>query len=574
MILSEIKELIEQFDSFVIFRHFNADGDALGSTYGLKRIIEENIKDAKVYVVGSRGGYLDKYFPKSDEIPSDLILGKSLALCLDVPQIARTDLGENVSKCAKVIKIDHHLYCETYGDLEWIKNEASSACEMVGELCIDAGWKLPSDAATYIYFGLTTDAGRFLYCFTPKMFEVAKFLVENGADVANIYPFIYETTINEARFHGYCQSNFKQTPHGCAYNKLPNEVLDQFGIPHFQGAGMVNALSNMRYIDVWAHFSENDDGTIKGELRSKGLPVNEVAQSFGGGGHVKASGCTLMNWDEADICIQKLDNLILTHKPYYNEFAVAMRAIKEASKIVLDIYRSPDLGVQIKSDNSPVTKADLASDKYIRSVLSKAFPEYGILSEETEDNLERLNKEFVWIIDPIDGTKDFVNRDDEFAINIALARNGKPVLGLIAVPAKDIVYYAFENGGAFKEEKGVKSRIFCSEKVDNLIGARSRFHMTMQETKYYKQFEELIPDVYQVGSAYKFGLLAEGKVDINCKFDGNTKEWDIAPGVVLIQEAGGSFTKPDGSLYTFNRENVYNEEGYIVMNKFNKGLLK
>ena len=136
------------------------------------------------------------------------------------------------------------------------------------------------------------------------------------------------------------------------------------------------------------------------------------------------------------------------------EFEVALKAIKEASKVVMEIYHD-DFTINIKSDNSEVTNADISSEKIIRNHLITNFPEYSILSEETTDSLERLNNDYCFIVDPLDGTKDFVNKTDNFAINIALSYKNEIVLGLISVPCRNLIYYAIKGQGAYKIDNNI-----------------------------------------------------------------------------------------------------------------------
>ncbi len=523
--------------------------------------------------MGNKASDFEDFFGKLDENVSIETIKNSLIISCDNPVIDRLDFDykDSINKC---IKIDHHILVENYGDVEWVDTSYSSCCEMIATLAIENNWVINETAATYLYLGLTTDAGRFLYSYTPNLFKVAQKLVECKANVSKIYPFIYEQTIDSTRFHGFCQSNFQLTGYGVGYNKLTPELLATLGIDAYQGAGMVNALSNMKGVEIWAHFSETEEHTVRAELRSKGLPVNEIANEFGGGGHKQAAGCTLLNWDEVDKCIEKLDNLIFNTLPHHQIVQDVLPLIEEASKISKTIYDNALLDIEIKEDNSPVTQVDKAIDLLLRTKLNEMYPEYGILSEETSDNKDRLNKERVWIIDPIDGTKDFIAHDDQWAINVALVENHEVIVSFIAVPSKNIIYYAMKDGGAYKKEDGVVSKIHTSLRPDKLIGLTSHFHISELENKYYEQYKNLIVEVRQIGSAYKFGLIAEGKAHINLKLAQGTKEWDIAPGVLIVKEAGGSFTKPSGEEYKFNKDDVYNHEGYIVMGKFNKGLLK
>lgn len=259
-------------------------------------------------------------------------------------------------------------------------------------------------------------------------------------------------------------------------------------------------------------------------------------------------------------------------KTYRKELKIALEATKAAQKIILDIYKSEDFKTEIKEDNSPVTQADLKANEIICNILKENFKEYGILSEELADDKERLNKEYLWIIDPIDGTKDFIAKTDEFTVNIGLIYKHEVVLGVIGVPAKGEIYYAIKGQGSYLLKNDKVERIFTDKKDDNLIQMHSRFHFSKSEEEYFNAHDEII-ELKGAGSAYKACLIACGKTHIYLKNSKGTKEWDVAPSAIVIKEAGGFFGLPNGEEMQFNRENVYNDEGFIILNKYNKKLL-
>lgn len=244
------------------------------------------------------------------------------------------------------------------------------------------------------------------------------------------------------------------------------------------------------------------------------------------------------------------------------QLSVAINAIQKAGEIILDVYHQP-FDVQLKEDQSVVTKADLASDQYLRAQLHEAFPTYGILSEESKDSPERLEKEFCWIIDPLDGTKDFVNKTDHFSINVALAYHNQIVLGVIFVPVQKVLYYATQNQGAYKVENDVITPIHVSSKKDNLTMLVSQFFF--HDHKTYQNYS-FIKEIKTCGSSYKAGLIAEGKGDFCVKFDDRTKEWDTAPSDIIVKEAGGIMTDQYGQKMLYNKKDYINHNGFIIAN--------
>lgn len=258
-------------------------------------------------------------------------------------------------------------------------------------------------------------------------------------------------------------------------------------------------------------------------------------------------------------------------KNYSKELDIALEATRLANKLIMEIYASNDFKTEIKEDDSPVTQADLRANEIICKMLMENFPDYGLLSEELSDNKDRLTKEYVWVVDPIDGTKDFIAKTDEFTINIGLIYNHEVILGVIGVPAKDEIYYAVKDEGSYLLKDGNKTRLYVDDKDNNLIQMHSRFHFSKSEEDYFNSHEEIV-ELKEAGSAYKACLVASGKAHVYLKNSKGTKEWDVAPSSIIVKEAGGFFGLPNGELMYFNRENVYNDNGFIILNKYNKDL--
>ena len=253
------------------------------------------------------------------------------------------------------------------------------------------------------------------------------------------------------------------------------------------------------------------------------------------------------------------------------ELSVALKATKLANEVIMKLYNN-EYKTEIKEDDSPVTEADLKANDIIIKTLKEEFNDYGILSEEINDSKERLNKEFVWIIDPIDGTKDFIAKTDEFTVNIGLIYDHEVVLGVIGVPAKDEIYYAVKNEGSYLSKDDKLTKLHVSEATENLIQMHSRFHFSTSEKEYFDAHDE-ISELKEAGSAYKACLVASGRAHVYLKNSKGTKEWDVAPSSIIVKEAGGFFGLPNGNEMLFNREDVYNNEGFIILNKKRDSLL-
>ena len=260
---------------------------------------------------------------------------------------------------------------------------------------------------------------------------------------------------------------------------------------------------------------------------------------------------------------------------YERELEVALFAVNSVRDLILDIYNSDDVGVEIKDDNSPVTKADKASDKKIREILFKAFPSYSLLTEESADDKTRLDNDYVWIVDPVDGTKEFVDKDDEFCVNIGLSYKHKAVLGVVLIPVTGEIYYGVEGLGSFylrdKDSKPV--RIHCNNKDKNLTILVSKYHTNEKEQEMIKRHSDVISNIVNLGATIKGCRIAEGKAELSCRYSSNTKEWDTCAMQAIVEQAGGYVLRFDGEPIYYNREDVYNRDGYVICNIKNNFLM-
>ena len=250
----------------------------------------------------------------------------------------------------------------------------------------------------------------------------------------------------------------------------------------------------------------------------------------------------------------------------------AIEAGVKAIKGILEIYNT-DFDVEIKDDNSPVTLADKNADKVIREYLHNKYPEYAFLTEESTDNKERLNNDYVWIVDPVDGTKDFVAKDGGFTTNIALSYKHEAVVGVVVVPLTGEIYYAAKGMGAFYRHQGITKRIHVNDKLDNLIVFKSVFHSTKQEEVMYEKYKDKIAKIEKWGSALKLCRIAQGLGELSYRLTDGTKEWDTAASQVIVEEAGGIFLDTKGQRIMYNREDVHNRIGYVICNRIENFLL-
>ena len=254
------------------------------------------------------------------------------------------------------------------------------------------------------------------------------------------------------------------------------------------------------------------------------------------------------------------------------------RTAIEAGEIIMQIYKK-DFSVEYKADESPVTDADKAADTYINEVLAHEYPTVARLSEETKDDRTRRQNEFCFIIDPLDGTKEFVKRNGEFTVNIGLSKNGRTIAGAVYAPTTEALYYALEGVGSFKTSKEKFGKIFdendkigVSDRTGKLIIMRSRSHPDEKTLALFEENKDRISEIKISGSSIKGCMIAEGAADAYYRF-GPTHEWDTCAMQAVVENAGGVFLQGDCSAMTYNRENTLNEKGFIILNK-KENLLK
>ncbi|HEX4153036.1 MAG TPA: 3'(2'),5'-bisphosphate nucleotidase CysQ [Steroidobacteraceae bacterium] len=229
-----------------------------------------------------------------------------------------------------------------------------------------------------------------------------------------------------------------------------------------------------------------------------------------------------------------------------------------AGAAIMKVYDSA-FAVQRKDDNSPLTLADLDSQRIILEGLRQLTPDIPVLSEESAHApwSERRSWRELWVVDPLDGTREFIKRNGEFTVNIALVTGHEPVLGVVAAPALDVLYWGAADIGAFRrDQQNNVSRIGVAPPAAPLRVVGSRSHMSPETAAYLADFPSHV--MTGVGSSLKFCLLAEGKAELYPRF-GPTSEWDTAAGQALLEAAGGQVTRMDGHRLRYNcRESLIN----------------
>lgn len=252
----------------------------------------------------------------------------------------------------------------------------------------------------------------------------------------------------------------------------------------------------------------------------------------------------------------------MTYKMDYSSLLENTKRIaKKAGLKILDIYENEDFSktIDFKADDSPLTIADKAAHIVISEELTMLNLGFPILSEEgiIPTFEERKNWTSYWCVDPLDGTKEFIKRNGQFTVNIALIENGAPVLGVVYTPVTDTMHFGDIQNGAFVTENGTTKAIKVNEKTANRIAVRSKSHAAPEEEEVLNKYH--VTDQISVGSSLKFCMVAEGKADIYYRH-GPTMEWDTAAGQAVLEAAGGRIfhDNKEERLFRYNKENLLN----------------
>ena len=245
------------------------------------------------------------------------------------------------------------------------------------------------------------------------------------------------------------------------------------------------------------------------------------------------------------------------------ELDIAIKAAKEAGEAILEIYQKGFETVK-KSDDSPVTEGDLKSNEIIKKILSQT--DHVILSEEDNDDKNRLSKDMIWIVDPLDGTSDFIDKTGEFTIMIALIKNKKPILGVISWPTEKTFFVAQKGCGAFRysNEQWQKMDVTKVTELQKCRAIGSRHHLSDREKLFIKKLG--IKDFTSIGSSLKVGKISSGEAEAYITTTNKMKEWDTAASYCIISEAGGKMTDMLGNDISYNNENVFHQNGILVTN--------
>ena len=303
----EILQAIKEYSKIIIHRHYNPDGDAMGSQIGLKNIIKDNFPEKKVYAVGDdpkRFSFMDGAV--MDEI-DDSVYEDALAVILDCGASSLIS-DDRYKKAAKTVRIDHHIFGEKIADIEVVDTSYESCCGEVTEFALESGLQLSPASAKALYTGMVTDSGRFRYdSTTSNTFRLASALLKEKFDLNGLYAQLYADDFAYVRLRAQFVLKIQFTDDGVAYIYTTKEELPTYGVDTFTiSRGMVATMSDLKGVDIWVNFTETENGVLV-EIRSNKYTVQHIAVKYGGGGHAKACGATVKDRETAMALLEDLN---------------------------------------------------------------------------------------------------------------------------------------------------------------------------------------------------------------------------------------------------------------------------
>ena len=315
-VMQTIFERIAQVDVIMLFRHIRVDGDCVGATKGLKEIIRATWPEKQVYLIDDeRSDYLAFLGPDDDPVADEVYMD-ALGIVIDVGNHERIS-NPKYALCREVIKIDHHIERDVYGDVNWVEDWRSSACEMIAafyeafqdRLC------LSRKAAECIYAGMVTDSGRFMYeGVRGETMRLAGMMLDAGVDTETLYAHLYLRTFDELKFKAAIYENMQLTPNGVAWIHVTGEMQERFGLTFETACTSISSLSDIRGVLCWLAFIDTPEGEIRVRLRSRFAAINTIAEKYHGGGHACASGATVYSAEEMQQLIEDADGHIRQYK--------------------------------------------------------------------------------------------------------------------------------------------------------------------------------------------------------------------------------------------------------------------
>lgn len=312
----EVLETIKKYDRIIIFRHFRPDGDAVGSTKGLQRILKLSFPEKEIILQNCDFSDYMSFLGAEEPIIDDEFYADALGIVLDTATTARIS-NQKFNLCKFLIKIDHHIPVESYGNINWVEEERCSTCELITAFydAMKDELKIDAEAATYLYAGLVTDSGRFRFrSVSGDTMRLAGILLNQGVDTDHLYANLYMKDFAEFKFHGYVLNNINITENGVAYIYIDTATMEEYSLSFEQASACVSYMDSIKGSLIWVAFINSGNGDIRVRLRSRFVTINDLAKQYEGGGHDCAAGATVHSIEQMNELLGKADLLLKNYK--------------------------------------------------------------------------------------------------------------------------------------------------------------------------------------------------------------------------------------------------------------------
>ena len=312
----EVLDTIKQYDKIIIFRHFRPDGDCVGSSKGLHRILSLTFPEKEIILQNCDFSDYLSFLGGEPEIKDDDYYADALGIVVDTATSNRIS-NQKYKLCKYLIKIDHHIPVEDYGNINWVEDERCSACELITSFydALKDELKIDSEAATYLYAGMVTDSGRFRFrSVSGDSLRLAGLLLDQGVDTDRLYANLYMKEFAEFKFHGYVLNHIKITENGVAYLYIDSATMEKYGLSFEQASACVSYMDSIKNSLIWVAFIDTGSGDIRVRLRSRFVTINDLASRYEGGGHACAAGATVHSKKQMKELLLEADAILGEYK--------------------------------------------------------------------------------------------------------------------------------------------------------------------------------------------------------------------------------------------------------------------
>lgn len=310
-----ILEKIKSYDKIIISRHYRPDGDAIGSTKGLQRILKLTYPEKEILLLNQDYSDYLSFMGGEDESKPDEYYKDALGIVVDTGTMERWS-NKKMSLCKELIKIDHHIDVAPYGDLSWVEDYRAAACEMIVDFysTFKDELKMDKEAATYLYTGLVTDSGRFKFREVGgETLRNAAILLDFGVDTETLYANLYLDTFDTLKFNAKITNEIQITPNGVAYLYVSREMQEKFNLSHEDASNVVGLMDSIKGSLIWIAFIETEDRT-RARLRSRFTTINKLGEKYHGGGHECAAGAYVYDEEEFKALLRDADLQLKEYK--------------------------------------------------------------------------------------------------------------------------------------------------------------------------------------------------------------------------------------------------------------------